>query len=106
METIAIKLDAARLTNPDTDIRYTSPNLLAERSGGVIQNDGYDYVGDSNDLVIFLKVSDLPRATDCITGVITSVRVLGNDLSNGAIVAVKRGDTYTVIYPAESQESF
>jgi hypothetical protein len=51
MHTIAIKLHAEHLANPDLDIRYVLPNLLKERSGGIISDDGYDYVGDDNDLV-------------------------------------------------------
>jgi hypothetical protein len=106
MHTIAIKLRADRLTNPDLDIRYVLPDLLAQRSGGVISDDGYDYVGDANDLVVFLKTSDLERATACITDVITTVPVLGNDLRSGAVVAVESPDGYDVIYPPGNHEQF
>jgi hypothetical protein len=106
MDTIAIKLDSARLTNPDADMRYTLPDLLAERSGGVIKGDGYDYVGPSNAMVVFLKVSDLERATSCIADVIANVRVLENDLRAAATVAVQRGEKFDVIYPADSREEF
>jgi hypothetical protein len=106
MDTIAIKLDPARLTNPDADMRYTLPEMLAERSGGVIEDDGYDYVGPSHAMVVFLKVSDLERATSCITEVIANVRVLENDLRTAATVAIQRGDKFDVIYPADSREEF
>ena len=106
MDTIAIKLDPALLTNPDADMRYTLPELLAERSGGVIEDDGYDYVGPSNAMVVFLKVSDLQRATSCIADVIANVRVLENDLRTAATVAIQRGDKFDVIYPPDHQEEF
>ena len=106
MDTIAIKLDPTLLTNPDADLRYTLPDLLAKRSGGVIEDDGYDYVGPSNAMVVFLKVSDLERATSCITDVIANVRVHENDLRTAATVAVKRGEKFDVIYPADSREEF
>lgn len=106
MNTIAIKLDPALLTNPDDDIRYELPDLLAERSGGVIKDDGYDYVGPADAMVVFLKVDDLELAMSCVTGVITTVHVLENDLSRAATVAIQRGDKFEVIYPADSQEEF
>lgn len=106
MNTIAIKLDPARLTNPDTDMRYTLPDLLAERSGVVIKDDGYDYVGQSDTLVLFLTVSDLARATACIIDVIANVRVLDNDLRTAATVAIQRDDKFEVVYPADSRQEF
>ena len=36
MHTIAIKLRAEELSNPDLDIRYVLPDLLADHSGGII----------------------------------------------------------------------
>lgn len=106
MDTIAIKLEPMLLTNPDADMRYTLPDLLTERSGGVIQNDGYDYVGPSNTLVVYLRVSDLERAKACIDDVITNVRVLNNDLHGAVTVAVQRGDKFEVIYPIDCREEF
>lgn len=106
MDTIAIKLDSALLTNPDADMRYTLPDLLVERSDGVIESDGYDYVGPSNAMVVFLKVSDLDRAKSCIADVIANVRVLENDLRPAATVAIQRGDRFEVIYPVDSPEEF
>lgn len=106
MQTIAIKLRADRLANPDLDIRYTLPDMLKERSGGIISDDGYDYVGDAHDLVLFLKATDSERAAACITDVISTVPVLGNDLRDAAVVAIERADGYHVIYPPDSHEEF
>jgi hypothetical protein len=106
MDTIAIKLEPTLLTNPDADMRYTLPDLLAERSGGVISHDGYDYVGPSNAMVVFLKVSDLERAMGCIIEVIANLRVLENDLRRAATVAIQRSDRFEVIYPPNSREEF
>ena len=103
MDCIAIKLDPELLTNPDADMRYALPDLLVKRSGGVIQDDGYDYVGQSNAMVVFLKVSDLDRAKACITDVITNVKVLENDLRTVATVAVQKGEKFEVVYPDESR---
>lgn len=106
MDTIAIKLDPELLTNPNADMRYALPDLLTERSGGVIKDDGYDYVDPTNELILFLKVEDVGRATACIADVIANVRVLENDLRPAATVAIQRGDKFEVIYPADSSEEF
>ncbi len=103
---MAIKFEPGRLANPVADLRYVLPDPLAQRSGGVIRDDGYDYVEPSNAMVVFLQVSDVERATACIVDVIDHVRVLGNDLRTGAIVAIQRGGQFEVIYPADSRESF
>ena len=106
MNTIAIKLRSERLLNPDADIRYTLPDLLIERCRGIISDGGYDYVGDSNDLVIFLNVSDLKKAMACIDDVFSNILVLGNDLRNGAVVAIERDGKYEVVFPPNSEEDF
>jgi len=80
MKTITIRVDSSTLDNPDSDIRYHLPDLLAQRSGGVISDDGYDYVGDKPFLVIFVKSSSLDPKLACILDVIENVRVMGNDL--------------------------
>lgn len=106
MESIAIKIDPALLTNPDADMRYVLPNLLSKRSGGIIWDDGYDYIGPSNLMVVFLRVTDLEQAIACITDVITRVRLFNNDLRKAVTVAIQRGERYEVIYPADSHEDF
>ncbi len=45
MRMIVIRLDPQLLSNPDADLRYRIPELLAQRSEGAITDDGYDYVG-------------------------------------------------------------
>lgn len=100
MHSLALRLDPQRLANPDLDIRYVLPDLLAERSGGVIQDDGYDYAGGRPPyLVLFLKATDLESATALIRDVIENKRILDNDLRAAVAVAIGRGDGYEVIYP-------
>ena len=106
MSTIALRLDPHRLENPDLDIRYALTDLLVERSGGALMDDGYDYVGDCPYLLIFLKSSDTKEGTTCIMDVIESTRVLGNDLRGSVAVAVDRGQGYEVIYPSGFQGPF
>lgn len=101
MHTFTLRLDPGRLANPDLDIRYVLPDLLAERSGGTIQDDGYDYVGQAPPyLVLFLKATELQPAIACIRHVIENERVLENDLRPAVVAAVEREGRYDVIFPA------
>ena len=97
--TIAIRLDPQRLDNPDADIRYRLPDLLAERSAGVISDDGYDYVGPQPLMVVFLKASRLKPALACVLDVVENVPVVGCLLRPGAVVAVERKAGWEVVYP-------
>jgi hypothetical protein len=100
MHTIVLRLDPARLDNPDLDLRYALPDLLAARSGGVIADDGYDYAGGPPPfLVLYLKAAELDPAVACVRDVVENVRVLNNDLRQGVAVAVRRGDGHDVVYP-------
>jgi hypothetical protein len=95
-----IQLNPQTMGNPDLDIRYALPDLLAERSNGMIKDDGYDYVGDPLVMMLFLEVSDVEKASALIMDVVENVRVLDNDLRSAAVVAVQDGATTRVVYPA------
>lgn len=99
MEQILIRLDPRLLANPDADLRYELPDLLAARSNGAIADDGYDYVGEPSQLVLFLKVSDVELAIKCILDVVENERLLENDLRPAATVAVKTIEGYEVVFP-------
>src|SRR5262245_26361376 len=101
MATVIVCLDPRLLDNPDADIRYMLPDLLAERSVGIIADDGYDYVGDAPLLVVFLKVSELKRALACVLNVVENVRLLDNDLRPAAVVTVEREGRHEVVYPPD-----
>ncbi len=98
MPKIAVRLDPQLLANPNLDIRYRLPDLLAERSAGVIRDDGYDYAGERL-LVVFLKVSRLKLALACVLDVVENVPVAGSLLGPGAVVAVERKAGWEVVYP-------
>jgi len=66
----AFRVDPRELLNSDLDIRCVLPDLLAERSRGVLSDDGYDYVGAPPYLLMFLKTSDVGNAVGSILDVI------------------------------------
>jgi hypothetical protein len=106
MPTIVVRLNPELLDNPDADIRYRLPDLLSERSGGTISDDGYDYVGDEPFLVLFLKTSKPKPVLACVIDVVENVRVLDNDLRQATVIAVKRKGGYDVVYPPDFAETF
>lgn len=104
--TIVVRMDLQLLENPDANIRYVLPDLLADRSKGIITPDGYDYVGDTPFLMLYLKVSDLQSALSCILDVVKNVRVLDNHLEQAVVLAVKNNNGYEVVYPLNLTGSF
>jgi hypothetical protein len=107
MDTIVLRLDPARLTNPDLDLRYVLPKLLAERSNGLVTDDGYDYTGGEPPfLVLFLKAVELEPALACIQDVIENLQVLDNSLCRAVTVAIRRGECDEVVYPPGFVDQF
>ena len=106
MPTIFVRLDPRKLQNPDLDVRYVLPNLIAEQSCGVVSDDGYDCVGDVPYLLIFLKTADLDQGLVCVLSTLECENVLGNNLLSAAVVAVERDGRKTVEYPKDFQGSF
>jgi hypothetical protein len=103
---IVVRIDPQLLENPDADIRYVLPDLLAERSSGIITDDGYDYMGETPLLMLYLQVSDLQLALACILDIVQHVRVLGNNLEQAVVVAIKNDNDYEVVYPLNFTGSF
>jgi hypothetical protein len=106
MQTIVLRLEPGRLVNPDLDIRYMLPDLLAERSGGVLADDGYGYVGGDSYMLMFLKTSNIEKGIACVLDVIDTCCVLDNDLRTSIVVAIEQGQEYEVVYPAGFRGTF
>lgn len=89
MHTITLRLNPAKLANPDLDIRYVLPNLLVEKSESLIQDDGYDYEEDGTDvMLLYLQTMNLEKALICIYDVIANIRVLGNNLNDAVEIII------------------
>jgi hypothetical protein len=89
MASIVLKLDPARLTNRDLDIRYVLPDLLAEGSDGLLEDGGYDYEEGSNRLLIYLDTTDLEKAVPYVSNFLSTTIVMGNDLRDGAEMEIE-----------------
>lgn len=106
MPTIYVRLDPGKLRNPDADIRYLLPDLIADKSGGVVKDDGYDYVGDPPYLLLFLKAEILDEGLLWVLDVLEHEQVLGNDLLSATVVAVDRHGRMEVAYPSSFPGTF
>jgi hypothetical protein len=101
MPTIVIRLDPQLLSNPDLDIRYALPELLNQRSNGLINDGGYDYTGPGPFLMLFLETSETKASITCILDVIENIRVMDNDLGPAAVVAIQKDRGNEVVFPAD-----
>ena len=106
MPTIVIQLDPTQLDNPDADLRYRLPDLLVERSNGLIQDDAYDYLGDKPLMAVFLETTDVARSLVHVLDVINNVRLLENDLRKGTAIGVLQEGRYVVVYPPDFAGEF
>lgn len=97
--TIALRINPQLLENPDADVRYLLPDLIVERSGDTVTEDGYDYVGTEPFLVVYFKTIELQSALACILDVVKNECVLGNNLKDYTVVAVDQGGSHDVVYP-------
>jgi hypothetical protein len=95
------------LPNPDLDLRYLIPDLLKQRSAGIINDDGYDYgPNDSGNLYLFLKTDNPEKAIPYIIEVMDRETVRDNQLAHHVIVAAREGDLFRVVYPANYEGDF
>lgn len=90
MHTIVLRLDPAKLANPDADMRYILPDFLAEKSGFLIQDDGYDYEDETDAMLLYLKTADVEKALVFINDVFAGTRILDNDLKNVVEIIVDK----------------
>jgi hypothetical protein len=89
---IVIRLDPAKLENPDADLRYEIPDRLAQRSAGLIQDDGYDYESSGDVMQIYLKTADLDSALLQVVAFLETEGLHGNQLARAAEVGVSESD--------------
>jgi len=100
MDRIVLRLDPGRLKNSDTDLRYVLPDLICERAGGRLTDDGWSYEGDPPFMVMWLRTEDINAALPFVLDVVENVRVMENDLRQACVVAVQRDGGCEVMYPA------
>jgi hypothetical protein len=104
MPSIVIRLDPVKLDNPDADLRYEIPDLLSQGSGGLINDDGYDYEPGGNAMQIYLKTADLAGAVQQVVRFLETEHPHGNDLAPAAQVGISESEAsdvteFKIVYP-------
>ncbi len=87
METVIIKLDSKKMSNPDLDIRYSLPERIEKISNGTVKENGFDYISDT-ELGIWLEAENAQEAAALIIDLIGREQILENDLSLCAEIAI------------------
>jgi hypothetical protein len=103
---LVLRLDPARLANPDAALRHVLPEFLAERSGGTVRGEGHGATSDGTAMLLFLRAEQLDEALVCLADVVENVPVLDNDLRPALVAAVRRPDGYQVVYPLDFRGPF
>ena len=106
MQTIVIVLNPGKLENPDLDLRYQIPDRIEELSGGLIKDNGYDYI-DTEDgplLGIWLETESADENWPVIVKLFQEEKFKGNDLSKAAEIFISENDTEdiencTLVFP-------
>mgnify|MGYP001236014701 CR=1 FL=1 len=106
MPSIVIRLDPGKLANPDADLRYEIPDLLAARSDGALADDGYDYEADGDAMQIYLRITtaEVDHAVAMVIAFLETETLHDNDLSVAATVGVSESpgpvvSTFEIVYP-------
>lgn len=101
MEDIVIQLHPDWLNNPDADLRYLVPEeliKLSSRDLEIIEN-GYEYDNETNDMFIFLIVSDSEKFLVVAKDYLSKNRILNNNIWDSCIIArEKDGRQFEVLY--------
>lgn len=96
----AITIDPSKLFNPNLDIRYDLPDLIATHSNGAMNADGYDYVGPANHLALYLTGLDADEGKRLIVKIVQAERVLENDLRDAVVCSCNDAGSWVVFFPA------
>lgn len=105
METIIVKVNPQRLANPDLDLRYAIPDRIGEVTQGVISDNGYDYLEDSEQSIgIWLAAESSALSYPAIVELFREEMFLGNDLSKAVEIYISANDTEDIqcckrVYP-------
>ena len=106
MPTIMIAVDSRKLANPDADLRYFLPDVLAALSKDLLRDDGYDYSEDTFTLINYLETEDEAAGVSFVLKAIQEQRFLENNLSEAAIVAIERGGKPLIVWPKDFAGEF
>ena len=104
MTTLAIKLDPAKMLNPNADLRYLIPDHIQQLTANEVQSDGYDYL-DDDAMVIFMRMPS-PDSLPKVLAILHNETFCENDILETAIIGYDAGEGYIVMHPPGFQGAF
>ena len=87
MQTIVIKLDASKLSNPDLDITYDLTDRIDEYTGGKVKDNGFDYLSGTV-LGIWLETDNAAEKVEQVIELLKEEKFADNDLSVSAEIYI------------------
>lgn len=103
---IAIKLDPSKLPNPDADIRYRIPDLVAHYTNSRVIDNGYDY-DDEDIMTVFLRCPSPADDVKIVLNILRQHQVCDNALLDTAVVGISDGPAiFQIVHPPNQDGTF
>lgn len=87
MQTIIIKLDSRKLSNPDLDIISYLPVRAEEYTNDAVSDNGFDYL-DNDVIAVWLDTENAKENAEKVIELIKSEKFCDNDLSQSAEIFI------------------
>ena len=91
MQTIIIKLDSRKLSNPDLDIMSYLPVRAEEYTNDAVSDNGFDYL-DNDVIAVWLDTENVKENAEKVIELIKSEKFCDNDLSQSAEIFISEED--------------
>jgi hypothetical protein len=103
---VAIKLNPRELPNPDADLRYRIPDLIADATNGRIRDDGYDYA-DGDIMIVYLSCNDPASDVAEVIETLRANEICDNQILDSAVIGISTdATTFTIVHPSENDGEF
>ncbi len=105
MQTVIVKLNPKKLSNPDLDLRYDIPAELEKATDNAISDNGYDYLDDGS-IGVWLMCENAEESYPQVIELFRKKKFKNNDLSQSAEVYISENDSEDIesckkVYPTE-----
>ncbi len=96
---IAIRLNPRDMKNPDLDLRYRIPDLVAKITNGRIEDDAYDYA-DGDTLVVYLLCENPEADVREVIEILRENELCKNQILDTAVIGISNdAATFTIVHP-------
>ena len=94
------------MPNPDADLRYQIPDLIADSTNGRIRDDGYDYV-DGDIMIVYLSCDDPASGVADVIETLRANEICDNHILDSAVIGISTdATTFKVVHPPGNEGEF